>query len=243
MEQFKGDPAAFQRSLMVTTLIFAAVGLALYLALFVTSRETVEREVAHVTVKQSIDTLKGNRPLILLCLASLAFLTAMFSLQTVQAYYARDVLGNGNLIILLTVLSTGSIFVIAPLIPKLVRTIGKKAAFQSFGVLGVVAGIGSTLSPPSVPWLPLAFFGLMGVTTAGVNTLMWALEADTVEYGEWRTGTRTEGITYSLFSFTRKLGQAIGGAMAAYVIGFGGYVGGQAAQSGDALWRSGSPRG
>jgi len=60
---------------------------------------------------------------------------------------------------------------------------------------------------------------------------MWALEADTVEYGEWRTGVRTEGITYALFSFTRKLGQAVGGAVAAYVIAFGGYVGGARVQS------------
>ena len=53
----------------------------------------------------------------------------------------------------------------------------------------------------------------------GVNTLMWALEADTVEYGEWKTGIRTEGTTYALFSFTRKMGQAIGGAAGAYALG------------------------
>jgi glucuronide carrier protein len=53
----------------------------------------------------------------------------------------------------------------------------------------------------------------------GVNTLMWALEADTVEYGEWRTGIRTEGTTYALFSFTGKMGQAIGGAAGAYALG------------------------
>ena len=64
---------------------------------------------------------------------------------------------------------------------------------------------------------------------------MWALEADTVEYGEWKTGVRTEGITYALFSFTRKLGQAVGGAAAAYTIGLGGYVGGAAVQNQNAL--------
>ena len=45
----------------------------------------------------------------------------------------------------------------------------------------------------------------MGIALFGVNTLMWALEADTVEYGEWRTGSRTEGTTYAVFSFTRKM--------------------------------------
>ena len=69
----------------------------------------------------------------------------------------------------------------------------------------------------------------------GVNTLMWALEADTVEYGEWKTGVRTEGITYALFSFTRKMGQAVGGAAAAYTIGFGGYVAEAASQPDSAV--------
>jgi glucuronide carrier protein len=235
IQQYRGDPDGFQRSLLITTVIFAVVGAALYLFLFATARESVRRDVEHVSARQSFTTLKGNRPLIMLCLASLAFLTALFSLQTVQVYYARDVLGNANLLTALTVLSVGAIFVVAPLVPRLVRSIGKKRAFLSFGFVGLLAGIGISMSPPSTPWVSMTFFGIMGVSTAGVNTLMWALEADTVEYGEWKTGVRTEGITYALFSFTRKLGQAIGGAVAAYAIAAGGYIGGAAVQDQGAL--------
>jgi glucuronide carrier protein len=235
IQRYRGDPDGFQRSLLITTAIFAAVGFALYLFLFSTARESVQRDVEQVSTKQSFTTLKGNKPLIMLCLASLAFLTAMFSLQTVQVYYARDVLGNANLLTALTVLSVGAIFIIAPLVPRLVRAIGKKKAFLGFGVVGLVAGIGISMSPPSTAWVSMTFFGIMGVSTAGANTLMWALEADTVEYGEWKTGVRTEGITYALFSFTRKLGQAVGGAVAAYAIAFGGYVGGASIQSPGAL--------
>ncbi|MEU4427121.1 glucuronide transporter [Actinoplanes sp. NPDC024001] len=235
IQQYRGDPDGFQRSLLITTLVFAVVGLGLYLFLFATARESVQRDVANVSARQSFTTLKVNKPLIMLCVASLAFLTALFSLQTVQVYYARDVLGNANLLTALTVLSVGAIFVVAPLVPRLVRAIGKKRAFLLFGVIGLFAGVGISLSPPSTPWVSLMFFGIMGVSTAGVNTLMWALEADTVEYGEWKTGVRTEGITYALFSFTRKLGQAVGGAVAAYAIALGGYVGGAATQSPEAI--------
>jgi glucuronide carrier protein len=235
IQQYRGDPDGFQRSLLITTAIFAAVGFVLYLFLFSTARESVQRDVEQVSTRQSFTTLKGNKPLIMLCAASLAFLTAMFSLQTVQVYYARDVLGNANLLTALTVLSVGAIFFIAPLVPRLVRAVGKKNAFMGFGVVGLVAGVGISVSPPSTPWVSMTFFGIMGVSTAGVNTLMWALEADTVEYGEWKTGVRTEGITYALFSFTRKLGQAVGGAVAAYAIAWGGYVGGASIQDPGAL--------
>jgi glucuronide carrier protein len=235
VKRYTGDPDGFQRSLTITVGIFVVVGFALYMFLFTTSRETVQRDVANVSMRQSATTLKSNKPLAMLCLSSLAFLTALFSLQTVNVYYARDVLGDANLLTVLTILSTASIFAIAPLIPRIVKAIGKKKAFLAFGVVGVIGGLGISFSPPSIPWIPMVFFAVMGVSTAGVNTLMWALEADTVEYGEWKTGVRTEGITYALFSFTRKFGQAVGGAVAAYVIAFGGYVGGTAVQSDSAV--------
>ena len=80
-------------------------------------------------------------------------------------------------------------------------------------------------------WLAIVFFALYGIGLAAVNMLMFALEADTVEYGEWRSGVRTEGTTYAVFSFTRKLGQAVGGAAAAYGLGLVGYLAGAEQQS------------
>ena len=63
----------------------------------------------------------------------------------------------------------------------------------------------------------------MGIGIDGVNTLMWALEADTVEYGEWQTGNRTEGTTYAVFSFTRKMGQALGGFVGGLALTWAGF--------------------
>lgn len=220
-----------QQSLTMTTLLFVVIGYGLYLVLFRTSKENVVRDVAQVSLRQSLGTLRGNKPLLLLCLSALSFLTGMFALQTVQAYYARDVLGDANLFIVLTVVSTGAMFVVAPLIPRIVRVFGKKRAYIAAGLLAVVAAVGIALTPPTMVWLAVVFFGLYGVGLAAVNTLMWALEADTVEYGEWRTGVRTEGTTYAVFSFTRKLGQAVGGAAAAYGLGFAGYVAGSKVQT------------
>jgi catechol 2,3-dioxygenase-like lactoylglutathione lyase family enzyme len=116
----------------------------------------------------------------------------------------------------------------APLIRRIVRPLGNKR-------VGVAAGVGISLSPPFSIWLAIVFFAVTGISTAGVNTLMWALEADTVEYREWRMGVRTGGITYALFSFTRKLGHAVGGALPAFIIGLGGYVGGVATHSQSAI--------
>jgi glucuronide carrier protein len=51
----------------------------------------------------------------------------------------------------------------------------------------------------------------------------------------WPTLRQNEGATYALFSFTRKLGQAVSGAAAAYTIGLGGYIAGSRTQTEGAL--------
>jgi glucuronide carrier protein len=224
-----------QHSLTVTTLVFVVIGFALYLFTFLTAKEQVQRDVPKVSARQTVDTLKQNRPLVLLCLSSLLFLIGMFALQTVAIYYARDVLGNANYYIVLVLVQTAGTLLAAAFVPHFVRTIGKKRAYLVCGAIAVVGGIGLAVSPASAPLTAFFFFFVVGVGLGGVNTLMWALEADTVEYGEWKTGIRTEGTTYALFSFTRKLGQAVGGAAAAYAIGIGGYVANSSSQPDSAV--------
>jgi glucuronide carrier protein len=224
--QIKGS-GNLQRSLTITTLAFVVLGAGLYLFTFFTAKEQVQRDVPVVSLRQSFATLKTNRPLIMLCVSSLLFLTGMIAASTVGAFYARDVLGDANLFIWMTLLQTAGTFAVAVFVPRIVRTLGKKKGYIGLGVVGVVAGAGIALSPASTPGFAFFFFFLLGVGVGGVNTLMWAMEADTVEYGEWKTGVRTEGTTYALFSFTRKMGQALGGAAAAFTIGLGGYVSGK----------------
>ncbi len=168
-------------------------GIALYLLSFRTSGETVDRDAAPVSLKQSLGAIRHNGPLVLLCLSALFLLTGMFILQTLQVYYARDVLGSADFQIVLTVLSIGGMFVVSPVIPRIVETFGKKRAYVAAGIVTAAGAGGIALTPPSVRALAFVFFAVYGVGTAAVQNLIFALQADTVEYGEWEIGVRTEG--------------------------------------------------
>jgi glucuronide carrier protein len=220
-----------QSSLTLITAIFAAVGVALYLWCFATAREAVERSAVAVSVRETVEMVRRNRPLILLCVSSVLFLTGLFSVQTVGVYYARDVLDNANLYIVMTVVQTVAMIAAAAIVPKAVDAVGKKRAYIAAGIVGAIAGLGVALAPGSAPAVGIAFWGLLGVGLGMINTLIFALQADTVDYGEWKTGTRAEGGSYSLLSFSRKTGQAVGGSAAAFTIGVGGYVSGAGSQS------------
>jgi glucuronide carrier protein len=224
-----------QRSLTVTTVIFGVIGLALYLWCFATSREAVQRDVPKASLRDTVGMLGHNRPLLLLCASSLLFLTGMFSLSTVAVYYARDVLGDADLYIVMTLVQTVAMVVAAALIPKAVVAVGKKRAYIVSGVVAVLGAVAFALAPSSAPVIGIACYGILGLGLGAINALIFALQADTVDYGEWRSGIRAEGASYSVLSFMRKAGQGIGGAAAAYTIGFGGYVSGVATQSDAAL--------
>jgi glucuronide carrier protein len=224
-----------QRSLTITTVIFALVGMALYLWCFSTTRENVARSVAKVSLRDTVAMMRHNRPLVILCASSLLFLTGMFSLQTVGVYYARDVLGNADLYIVMTVVQTIGMIVAAALIPKVAAAVGKKRTYLVGGAVAAGAGVGVAIAPGSAPAVGIAFFGILGLGLGVINTLIFAFQADTVDYGEWKSGVRAEGSSYAVLSFTRKAGQGVGGAAAAYTIGVGGSVSGATSQTNGAV--------
>jgi len=143
------------------------------------------------------------------------------------------VLGDPNYYIVITAMEIGLMFVLAPFVPRLARAFGKKAIYLGSGAVMIAGCAGVLVAPSGTPHIALGCFLLIGVGLGVVNTLMWSLEADTVDYGEWKIGVRAEGATYAVFSLVRKVGQALGGAAAAYTIGL---AGGAVVQSSTAVW-------
>jgi glucuronide carrier protein len=152
-------------------------------------------------------------------------------MQTVAVYYARDVLGNANLYIVMTLAGTVLMIAASMLVPNVSRALGKKRAYILGGFVAVVGGIAMAFAPGSIPALGIACYGVLNFGIGLVNTLIFAIQPDTVDYGEWKTGVRGEGASYSVLSFTRKAGQGVGGAAASFALGLGGYVSGAATQT------------
>jgi glucuronide carrier protein len=221
--RYKTQPDQLQTFLTTVTIIFAVIGYALYLLCFFNCKEQVVHESKPVTIKETVDTVRQNRPLLILCVSNLVFLTGVFGLQASQAYYAAYILGNSTQLIWMVLATSLSTFVAVPIVPKFVARIGKKKTFL-IGALGlIVMGTWIFLMPPSLPIVVVSFF-VFGLFQNLSMSLLFAFEADAVEYGEYQTGKRTEGATYAIYSFFRKVSQAVAGAVAGYALAFGGFV-------------------
>ena len=85
--------------------------------------------------------------------------------------------------------------------------------------------------------IPLVLFGIVikGFGMGPIMSGVFALTADVVDYGEWKTGIRSEGLVNSCTSFGMKVGIGLGSAVCTWILAFGGYDGTAAVQSASAV--------
>ena len=218
-----------------TTLLFVLLGSIAFFLTFWFCRENVVRATPRVTIKETWETLRNNKPLAFLCAASFFYLIGLFAVPAASIYYARYILGDTGLTAPMSLVNAGIGLLVTPFIPAIINKVGKKNLFQYCGLFTVIGGVALFFSPAGAVAFAMVMLAIKGVGASLINTTMFALEADTVEYGEWKSGKRSEGATYSIFSFTRKITQSLGGAAGAWLLGWAGYVGGAATQSESAL--------
>ena len=196
----------------------------LYLICFRNTRESVKRGATQISLRRTFRMLRQNRPLIVLCLAAFFLLASMFTMNAVALYYARHILGNAGWYTLLMLAQTIGTVIVASLVPGITTRFGKRNGYLGAAVVTIAAFVLIYLVPDGNLAFGLVGWFLFGVGTGGTNALMFSMQADTVDYGEWRTGVRSEGGSYSILSFIRKCGQGLGGWAGAAVIGAYGYV-------------------
>lgn len=175
------------------------------------------------SVREGLKNIFKNTPLLVLCGANLLTFTAFSVKLAVQVYYAQYVLKNVSIVPYMGFFSIGSVFIGVALVPYLVKKIGKKGTFILGAAIWTVADLMAYLfAKDAVIFIVFACFAFFG--SAFINSLNWALVSDAVEYGEWKTGSRSEGVVYSFFTFFRKLSQALAGFIPGLVLGLVGYV-------------------
>lgn len=118
---------------------------------------------------------------------------------------------------------TGCAFLAIPLWTALMTRTSKRVVSLSGTVLGVGGYVLFYLADGAlVPmFLTLA---LLGVSAGAAYLTFWAMLPDTVEYGEWATGVRAEGIIFGFISFVQKAALGIAVGLLGEVLGAIGYV-------------------
>jgi len=111
-----------------------------------------------------------------------------------------------------------------PLWTRAARRVGKKPAWLTAMALSVAAFSGAFFLGPGDTWWYGAIVVVSGIGFGAGLVLPASLVADTIDYDEWQTGHRREGLYYGLWSIVTKVSAAIGAAAALPALERAGYV-------------------
>ncbi|MCF2717265.1 MULTISPECIES: MFS transporter [unclassified Paenibacillus] len=208
-----------------TLMIYSVFALVFYMICFAGTRERVSaKKAVSLPFKKALKVLLLNKPLLLISFIYLVFQAAAGIRSSISIYYVNYNLDRTDLLSLFMLLTFGGNLIGTLAAPLLTKWLEKKNAII-LGLSGtMICGVAlfytdySNLSMVIV-WTLLS--SLIGGMPAAV---IWGALPDTVEYSEWKTGYRTEGLIYGIFSFGQKLSIAVSGALSGYILEISGYV-------------------
>lgn len=191
----------------------------------------VKEDAPKASLGETLKTLGKNKALIGLILSSLGTLTAMFLPNALNAYLFKDYFQARGLLSLAGLLPMVGTFLAIPVTGKLVAKFGKKNIAIYSGIVSIAVYVVLVLFPTKNPMLYIALITVSGFGTALYGMIVWALVGDVIDYQEYLSGKREEGIVYATYSLSRKLVQAIVGSIGGFALAAIGYQSGAATQA------------
>lgn len=123
----------------------------------------------------------------------------------------------------------------ATLVTFIVKKLGKRESISlAVGFAAVVFGTLSFLNVKN-PWIYVvaSSIGFSGVTFFGY--VIWGAIIDVIDDAEIKSGKREDGTLYAIYSFSRKVGQALGSSLVGYALAIIGFQSGVKEQTQEVL--------
>lgn len=222
-----------QRGFTSTTLLYAIVGILMFVFAFAKTEEINAAQDEVIPIKDSFKAIKSNWPWVIIILGNIMYWLGNTVRTSTVIYYAQYNLGNKNLASVLNGLVLAQVIGVA-LIPFIVKKISKAHTM----ILGfVIAALGQVcLGLAGSNFILLCASWIVTAIGTGIAVSMpFAMLSDTVDYGEWKNGIRAAGFLTAVgSSFCIKMGSGIGGFLPSIIMEKFGYVANQT-QSNSAL--------
>lgn len=181
-----------------------------------------------VSIKGDLKLLFGNKPMIMLMIAFGTDVLANATSSAVSVYYCKYVLNRVDLVPVLAAVALVCGMVLLPILPALSKLFGKKRLYWLGSFFSIVPLAVVYLVPTPSVLLLMTAMGAFGFISKIPSNLGWAMLPECSDYAEWKFGQRADGLMSSSLTFINKLGMAIGGFFASFLLGLAGFVANQA---------------
>lgn len=225
----KADSGRFS----MIAIAFAVLAMVCYsLCYFLTTERIVIKDSGEKLYwKVTLAGMKRNKPLIALISAALVLLVSTMLVSAMNSYMFKDYFNNTKALSIAGLISSATPILLAPFIGPIIKKFGKKESSSIAVLIASIAYFVLFLFPGKnvVPFLIVMFIGYLGIGL--FNTTIWAFVTDVIDYQEYLTDTREDGTIYSIYSFARKIGQAVAGGLSGAALSAIGYAAGASSQT------------
>ena len=226
-----------QSSWMIVSSVYGFIAAALFLLCFAKTKERVnvvsdeDRKIGFI---KTLKLMMKNDAWLLICAIWVVNILGMAIGMGVGVYYAKYILHNEAYFGFLAVIQQGISIVFMAMMMPLVKRFGKRNVALVGTIISLISQLLMIVNPASFSWLVVCNI-VKGIGAAPLMATLFAMMADSIEYGHWKTGVRIEGTLYSATTFGAKVGGGVGMVVATTVLGMAGYNGALAVQSESAL--------
>jgi len=206
---------------------------------FVFCKEIVQDEAGEdgkkvtndLSMKESMKVIAKNKYLFIV--VGLMLITFIVNnMQNATTYYFKYIVGDVNL--QGTVAVTAMIVVPALVVfPALSKKFGTTRILQACSLIGIIGLAIRSIGGTNLATLIIGGC-LFGIGTLPISMMINTYLIDCMDYGEWKTGVRVEGLVASIANFASKVGGGVAAGLIGLVMGLAGYDGLAAVQSASA---------
>ncbi len=207
--------------------LFSVFAVGCYLLCYVL---TTERVRFSVEVKQKNDNVftmlknaAGNRALLSIIAASVVMLLAQLTMQSMASYVYPNFYGNTAAQSVSTVAMMAAMLLAAAIAKPVTEKFGKAEVSVVANLLAAVVCFVLYILRPENVWVYVGFMTVCWLGLGIFSMVTWSLITDVIDYSELKNGVREDGTVYALYSFARKLGQAVAAGISGGLLSWIGY--------------------
>lgn len=227
------DENLLGQRLFPVAIILGVIALALFWYMIKNTELRVKHDVKVSEEKfnffKSVKAFAKNRPAIGATLLPVGMFIGQYGAATATTVLFQIYFENAKISGLMMVVTMLPMFLFIPFVKKLTVKVGKKEATTLGLIVSIVACAAMCfvpITPDTTGIVVYMILQLLNGLGMGIGMILAnAMMADAIDYNEWKSGRRDEGVTYAIHSFFRKLAQGLGPSLGLVLMVAFGYDG------------------
>ena len=216
-----------QAAWILVTTVYAVVSVFVLLNTYATCTErvkTAQKSKENIPFWTALKATVTN-PYFLIALGLMLFYTVyQIIIGTDLTYYCQYVLNDVDLVMPLSASEKIATIIGIALLPKLLPRFGKRSLICAGCILGIAGQLLFLMNITSVP-LGVITCIMRGFGIAPFYGVQYSLPSDAIEYGQWKTGLRIEGLMFSSMSMGQKAGSGFTSAIMGSILSWAAFDG------------------